>query len=683
MVLASLTRFFLFVPLVVAMGCSVNTLAQDRPTLARNATAQGLALSSDYQQVFIDYVPSDASYLDSLSEAMMQSYDTLQKIMLLNDLAYYWHTRNLLKADSLAQLALKYSDSEAYEYQKALTQVRYAAILLRREMLEDAQILLETAMLRLKEADWPLALTQLGYVAERKGQLEAAAEFANQNLGISTNYQNFWGQAMALSDLSNLFWKQGRFQDGLDIGRQALAIFKNRGIPDLDYDFTYYVVANNLIGLKRNDDALNYLDSAIVIGERYGFYNNLSDIYIATLDIYTDLEDFKKAELSFKLSMRYADLLDNAFMKMRTWLSHGRMLNKAGQYNEAIASLKRSLEVATDQFGDQYWLLLVYEQLAEAYVGKGDYENAYQFMKSFTEYKDKTLTLESQKKISELHAQYEAKERESTISLQSIRLNRQNILLMSTALLLSFFGVGAFLLFRFNSRLRFLNANLKTANIEKDFLLKEIHHRVKNNLQILSSLLNLQSDHIQDKTTADALREGRNRVESMGLIHQRLYTTDHLAAVNMPEYVSELVAHLVASFGRSKNTLEIKTDIQVSLVDVDTAIPLGLIINELITNSIKHAFVDGQKAIVHISLRLTENNQLLLSIRDNGQKMKTLVDTKNLNSFGSSLIVMLTKKLKGELTVDTRHGYHTIIRFTKFKTVERTKTYASLAVKEY
>ena len=138
--------------------------------------------------------------------------------------------------------------------------------------------------------------------------------------------------------------------------------------------------------------------------------------------------------------------------------------------------------------------------------------------------------------------------------------------------------------------------------LEREVLLKEIHHRVKNNLQIISSLLNLQARFIKDKSAVDAVQEGRNRVKSMALIHQKLYQQDNIQGINMPEYIENLSRALLTSYKIKGDRITVDRKVDAIYLDIDTAIPLGLIINELLTNSLKYAFPENEKGELKISL---------------------------------------------------------------------------------
>ena len=214
-----------------------------------------------------------------------------------------------------------------------------------------------------------------------------------------------------------------------------------------------------------------------------------------------------------------------------------------------------------------------------------------------------------------------------------------------------------------------MNNVLEESNKEKDFLIKEIHHRVKNNLQILSSLLSLQSDNEEDEKVLGALREGQNRVESMGMIHQRLYTKESVSAIHMNDYILDLCDYLSDSSISSGQNIEILSEVAVDMIDIETAIPLGLIINELVTNSLKYAFPSQKDGEVRVKLWQDNEGLLCLHVYDNGVGKVRPNNEVNSTGFGTKLIAILSKKLKGTSKIDTTDGYSTTIRFERFKLV--------------
>jgi len=614
-----------------------------------------------YKKVFVETDNFGASYLNILEDAVDKFENDTVQFSILNDLAYYWHTRNLNKALNFTKKGLTISKEKNNPLWEGRYQITQGSILLRMEKLDSAYTVLQDAKSKVLEADLPFLNTQIGYVFERKGQLDKAADYVLESLRLGEKLNDKKAIALAYSDLSNLFWKQSKFEKGLEYGLKSIEIFEERSINDLDYDFTLYVVGNNYLALKNYKEALNYYEHSLIIGERYGFYNNLSDIYISLVDLNTYLNQFDKAEESGENAIKYAELLDNNFMLMRSWLSVGKMQNLQGKYQSAIKSLQKSIEIATDNFGDKYYLSQAYEALGRAFAGNHSYKEAYQAFARYDILKNEIFTAEADQRISLLQTELDVNQKDNTILKQESKIKEQKtaqklIIIISCLLLLIL--IILFITYKIDKK---KSNQLEKQNKEKEFLLKEIHHRVKNNLEIISSLFTLQSAQIDDINVLNAIQVSQNRVYSMSMIHQKLYQGKKIGLIEMNDYLIYLGDHILESFG-FENMIELEYQVDFIELDIDTSIPLGLIVNELLTNSFKYAFPNNRKGKIIISLKKIDHHNLILKITDNGIGIKKDEIEKN-TGFGTQLINLLTQQLDGELKLETNGGTTISLKF--------------------
>ncbi|MFC1568905.1 histidine kinase dimerization/phosphoacceptor domain -containing protein [bacterium] len=206
---------------------------------------------------------------------------------------------------------------------------------------------------------------------------------------------------------------------------------------------------------------------------------------------------------------------------------------------------------------------------------------------------------------------------------------------------------------------------IKASLQEKEVMLKEIHHRVKNNLQIISSLLSLQSNHIHDESALAMFVDCQNRVRSMALVHEKLYHSPDLASINFSDYVETLVRGLQTTYHTDFHRINFDVDIMDVALAIDQAVPCGLLIHELVSNSIKHAFNSHAEGLIQIKFRKNEDEgQLCLSVRDNGQGIPREVDYRNTVSLGLRLAVVLAEQqLGGTIDLDRTNGTAFYIRF--------------------
>ncbi|MGB9936953.1 MAG: CHASE4 domain-containing protein [Methanobacterium sp.] len=206
---------------------------------------------------------------------------------------------------------------------------------------------------------------------------------------------------------------------------------------------------------------------------------------------------------------------------------------------------------------------------------------------------------------------------------------------------------------------------IKKSLHEKEAMLKEIHHRVKNNMQIVSSLLSLQSRYIKDREAASVFKESQNRVKSMALVHERLYQSEGLAMIDFPDYIKNLINELFRSYGVSDKIVKLYIDTDEIFLNADTAIPCGLIINELVTNSLKYAF-NGDNGKICIGM-YKENEKIVLSIMDNGKGLPEGFNLEEAETLGLRLVKSLVSQLNGTLELRNNNGAEFRIIFTPLK----------------
>lgn len=204
---------------------------------------------------------------------------------------------------------------------------------------------------------------------------------------------------------------------------------------------------------------------------------------------------------------------------------------------------------------------------------------------------------------------------------------------------------------------------IKASLQEKEVLLREIHHRVKNNLQIISSLLNLQAKYLKDEQILEIFKNSQKRIESMALIHEQLYQSKNLAKINFADYTRKLVSNLFSAYVFNSDTTKLQLDLENIFIDIDVAIPCGLIINELILNSLKYAFPEGKTGMISVDFYPNEQEKFVLVVSDNGIGFPEDFDFKNTESLGLQLVNDLTSQLDGDIQLDTSKGVKITITF--------------------
>ena len=335
------------------------------------------------------------------------------------------------------------------------------------------------------------------------------------------------------------------------------------------------------------------------------------------------------------------------------------------EYDLAISNYKKS-KAGYLLLKNRYAAESMSEYLGEAYQQKGDLPRALIY---FKEYFDQSIIFEKEKNVRSL------RENELQINLlgQEKKLNhKQNqqiifiVVLLIVVILLGLSYRNFRLKQKSNKKLALLNDILNNKNLlldkknaENELLLKEIHHRVKNNLAVVTSLLALQSDEIEDPKTKDAIAEGQRRINSIGIVHQKLYQGTNPGVIEMKDYFLSLGESILDSFG-TENRIDLKIVMGKIDLDIDTAIPLGLIVNELLTNTIKYAFPNGENGIITIRLEKQNNHILHLEVADNGVGKTDIIRG---TGFGGQLVLLLTQQLNGIMSEKSQNGTTQIFDF--------------------
>ncbi|MGZ3919597.1 MAG: PAS domain S-box protein [Bacteroidia bacterium] len=198
---------------------------------------------------------------------------------------------------------------------------------------------------------------------------------------------------------------------------------------------------------------------------------------------------------------------------------------------------------------------------------------------------------------------------------------------------------------------------------EKEVLLKEVHHRVKNNMQVISSILNLQSSYVSDDYALSLLKESQNRIKTMAYIHESLYQNKSFTSVNFSDYIATLTNNIIQSYSVSEEKVQLILNLEKINLNLDNSIPTGLIVNELITNAIKHAFPSSAKGFINVNLK-SKNNTVYLEVKDNGIGFDSNIDFRNSNSLGLQLVSTLIDQIEGDLTFKSEKDKGTEVLIT-------------------
>jgi len=421
--------------------------------------------------------------------------------------------------------------------------------------------------------------------------------------------------------------------------------------------------------------------------------------------------NYAEAENSFKTGIKVANGMENPHGTL-TYLYRGigNLYGGAGKYSEALdyllksaaelrplasnhtlASLYSEIGIVYTKFNkydlaNRYFdssmalckMLNTKVPLESYYSGMqlfdsvtGHWKDAYEHYRQYVTIRDSTFNKETLRKIVMSQMQYENEKQEASIKSEQEKkdliaedeIKRQRNIKNSSFAVLALVLLFSFVVYRQRNKIAGEKKRSDQLVTDKELLLREIHHRVKNNLEIVSSLLALQSAQIDDPNTKEAMQAGQNRVHSIGIVHQKLYQGENLGHIEMKDYLINLSESILDSFGADKRvTVECAMD-QLE-VDIDTAVPLGLIVSELLTNTLKYAFPEGQKGKVQIKLQRQINGVLHLEVSDNGVGKSGITHG---TGFGGQLVALLTQQLSGTMKEEIKDGTHIYFDFKPVK----------------
>jgi two-component sensor histidine kinase len=303
--------------------------------------------------------------------------------------------------------------------------------------------------------------------------------------------------------------------------------------------------------------------------------------------------------------------------------------------------------------------------LFKSYESVGDYKNALKYQTLYFVYEDSIKSENNLNAIQKYESELKLKDKETKIAIQDVEIKSSEEKLRIKKVQVFYFIVGVVLLStmllivllqvrkqkRNNTLLKKQKAMIEKSDKEKEVLIREVHHRVKNNLQIISSLFTIEQRKTDNIQVRDALSYGKQRIEAMSIIHEKLYKQSDLSNINLEDYIFEISENLLDSYDKV-NVINVKVNSDVSSIDTDVAINLGLVVAELMTNSIKHGFSsENENFVIAISIMQT-GNSIRFDYSDNGHGVGTDFDINLSHNFGHRLIVSIVKKLKGDIIQD-------------------------------
>ncbi len=427
------------------------------------------------------------------------------------------------------------------------------------------------------------------------------------------------------------FWYMAANEYGLAGMKDSCFYFLARAVEEfpratqIKVATTFQQLGSSFLQFQQPDSAVKYFDKALVLNEKMNNRITIPDLHLGLARAYRMMGDMDKAEHHLNVGLKRA---------------HG----VSGHHLSSLYS-----------FG-----LELYENMNQP-------EKALLFARQHNQLEDSINRNENAMMMIRFQAQYETSKKEKELEAARLVLRNRNIILFSLAIiaLLAITFMVAFYIQR--QKIKRQNVRLSESNVEQRALMQEVHHRVKNNLQYIVSLLSLQAQTVQNPELSQQIEEIKSRIVTIGIIHQRLYQSQEIPAVELPVFIQELVVNMLKAM-RTRVIVMNNLTIDPIRVDIETGISIGLLVNELLTNSVKHAFLNHPAPEFNLTIR-EEGDEIVMQISDNGPGFELKKSGKH--GFGIRLIELLVRKLKGALlqidpnTLEIRITAFTIVKPTR------------------
>ena len=471
--------------------------------------------------------------------------------------------------------------------------------------------------------------------------------------------------AVAYQVIGQLYFRRGDINESIPYFKKAIVEARRKRINPTGLVYKYLTRA--YVAQNKTQEAMVSLEDASKDSALFGIYDKYEIIESRGI-IYTALGNFQKAEQCY---LQCLELVKNLTPSDRalTYAALSRLYVHSKQYIKA----KDYLDILSKSENKMYLALFNQAEMAllrfRVDSALGNYKNAISSLQENKLLNDSIFNVVKNKQFEELKIEYGTEQKNKDIQIKTAALEKTTLLrnvFIAGAVLLIFLLAGIYYRYLKNQRtnkllqsqqrqLQKLNERQQHLLEEKDWLVKEIHHRVKNNLQIVMSLLNSQSAYINNDAALTAIHDSQHRVHAMSLIHQKLYNSENVSSIDMSYYIRELVSYLSDSFNTGQR-IRFELNVEPLELDVSQAVPLGLILNEAITNSIKYAFPNDRNGTITISLSNASSNHYLLSISDNGIGMPLHFTGKKKGSLGMSLMEGLSEDLDGNFAIENKNG---------------------------
>lgn len=615
--------------------------------------------------------------LDSLWKNYAAAKDSNQRVLLLIKISEESYQNNRKYSEYIAERAFQLAKSYSSDEIKIKALTRLTNVTFENSNNAKANKLSADLLKLCEDFKNPFHLSEAHRIAGRnyhlRGDYSPALDHYFKGLRLAETIPDTIQMGEIYNIIGGVYLNQGDNKNAFLYYNKSLQIQIKKNNA-LRIGRGYLNISNIYTAAKKYRKALQILDSSFINYSKANYEEGKAMVYTTLPEIYIALHEEDSALNYLYKAYDYLKTVNRTYYLPQLDLQIGKILHARNKSNEALHYLNDGIAVSL--FNHQnHELVALYLLKSEILNQLGDPKEAFQNYKLHKQYSDSVFNAASVKKQAEeaLKYEFDRKQLKQEIIAQEEARTRKWLLLATSFIILVLLIVFYYryrlkqkanlLLEQTNLKLAEKNLLIESKTLElqvslneRELLLKEIHHRVKNNLQVISGLLELQKEELKEDGSKAAFDEGQSRIRSISLIHQNLYQNDKLGSIQFTTFANELIEQVKEVFETTGSELNIHLQLEDQLFDIDTAVPLGLILNELLTNSYKYATNKNKVNNVFVSIENKGNGEFVLNYSDSGPGLKNEADFEGANTLGLRLIKGLAQQLAGKASYHYQQG---------------------------
>ena len=584
-------------------------------------------------------------------DSLFAGLDTLQsdssKIKAMNAIAYRNTRRDIAIAEIFVDSALRLSKSLNDDYLISLSYMVRGFVLQNKSELDKALVLYDSSLVLARKRGDTAAMASIynniGNTYRIKGEYGMALKYLYESVGFCRNDTSCF--VSKLGNIASIHYAQGEFEKAIKIFLEISVVFKKKK-NSRHLLSTYSNLAECYRQIKSYEEAMDYATKVLELSIGEGDIRTQAMAYSRIGNINVTLNKDSEARTNFNKSIEISEKTNYYSGLVQSYASLAKLDIKYKNYKSAIKNANKNLKYAME-LGALLQLERSYILLSEIYENTGNYDKAYEYLILKNTISDSIYREQEQNKMSELQTKYETKEKEQKIALlEKDKLIKQTEIEKNAQQqnwLIGFFMailIVAVVMFYYYKKTKAAKSKIET-------LQREIHHRVKNNLSINKRMVQIAEEKTEDPESSKTLAQLSNRISSMAQIHEQLYKKKDMTNVDFRKYIEDLNTNIASSFNIVKPEIDQKIESNIH-IGFDKAVPLGLMVNELLTNAYKYACNTSKEAKILLWVTKEADN-IRIKIADNGNGFPDGFNPDKISSYGLKLVNGLTQQLNGTI----------------------------------